>query len=334
MSDGEKNRKYDVLCVGLALGNVMVRPVPEQFKEGDTVQVDEIALMCGGDAFNQASVLSALGHKTALISKVADDVTGKMVLKTMRSRSVDTSMVAIDSELGTSSCIVLVKADGQRNFCTYKGCLRTFGTKDINYEAVKEARAVSIGGLFSLPAFDQEASIQLFKTARAARTATVADTKYDAFHIGLAGIKDLLKYTDYFFPSYEEASSLSGLSEPGQIAEFFSNQGACHVGIKLGSEGCYLRTEAFTGIIPAFQSKVLDTTGAGDNFMAGLIHGILEGWDLKDSVLYANAAGALAVSRFGAASNKEYYAPIQRILSQRQEGKRLIQSLGKEVMRG
>ena len=124
MSDGEKNRKYDVLCVGLALGNVMVRPVPEQFKEGDTVQVDEIALMCGGDAFNQASVLSALGHKTALISKVADDVTGKMVLKTMRSRSVDTSMVAIDSELGTSSCIVLVKADGRRNFCTYRRLIR------------------------------------------------------------------------------------------------------------------------------------------------------------------------------------------------------------------
>lgn len=329
MMDRGKCRKYDVLCVGLALGNVVVRPVPKQFKDGDTVQVDEIAMMCGGDAFNQASVLSALGHRTALISKVADDTAGNMVLDLMGRRQVDTSMVAMDTEMGTSSCIVMVGEDRQRNFLTYKGCLRTFGKRDIEFGVVEQARVVSIGGLFALPGFDQEASIELFKEARRANAVTVADTKYDAFHIGLAGIKDLLHYTDYFFPSYEEAAYLSGGSDPGEIAGFFADRGARHVGIKLGGDGCYLRTEGFSGIIPAFRSRVLDTTGAGDNFMAGLIHGILKGWELKDSVLYANAAGALAVSRLGATSDGGYAGPVKEILNQRPEGKRLIQ----EVMR-
>ena len=128
---GGEEKKYDVLCVGLALGNIVVHPFPEKFEGGDTMQVEEITVMCGGDAFNQATVLSALGHKTALISKVADDVTGNMVLDQMKARGVDTSLVALDKEIGTSSCIVMVYPGGQRRFCTFKGCLRNFGGKDI-----------------------------------------------------------------------------------------------------------------------------------------------------------------------------------------------------------
>ena len=56
-------RSFDVLCAGLAVGNVVVRPVPEHFSGGDTVQVQEISMMGGGDAFNQACVLAALGEK-------------------------------------------------------------------------------------------------------------------------------------------------------------------------------------------------------------------------------------------------------------------------------
>ncbi len=326
----EENRRFEALCVGLALGNVVVRPVPERFERGDTVQVEEIAMICGGDAYNQASVLSALGHRTALLSKVAKDTSGKLVLDTMTARGVDTSLVTFDREAGTSVCVVMVRPDGSRNFCTYKGCLRTFGMGDIDFQAVTEVRLVSIGGLFALPAFDREASIRLFREARRAGTITVADTKHDAFGIGLKGIQNLLEYTDYFFPSYEEAASLSGLERPEEMAAFFADKGAAHVGIKLGGDGCYVRTEGFAGKIPAFSCPVLDTTGAGDNFMAGLIHGILEGWDIRDSVRYANAAGALAVTRLGATSDGPYAGPIREILSQSEAGKRLI----KEVLEG
>lgn len=322
-----RRRKYDVLCVGLALGNIVVRPFPREFEGGDTMQVDEIAVTCGGDAFNQAYVLSSLGHRTALISKVADDTTGNMVLDIMKSKDVDTSMVAIDEEISTSTCIVMVYPDGQRRFCTFKGCLRTFGMKDINFDAVKDAEIVSIGGLYSLPSFDQEASIALFQRARKEKTVTVLDTKYDAFHIGLSGIKNLLEYTDYFFPSYEEAFYLSGLEKPEDIVRFFADKGAVHVGVKVGGKGCYLLTEGYEGLIPSFKTEVLDTTGAGDNFMAGLIHGILNGWSLPDSVLYANGTGARAVSRLGAIDKEEYPENIKKILMQTPQGERLVKEV-------
>ena len=159
-------RSFDVLCAGLAVGNVVVRPVPEHFSGGDTVQVQEISMMGGGDAFNQACVLAALGEKPALLSRMADDDSGRMMRAALQKRGVDDRFVFSDPATGTSTCIVLIKENAQRSFLTFKGCLRNFGDGDIDYTCVRQARLVSIGGLFSLPSFDRSASIRLLQAAR------------------------------------------------------------------------------------------------------------------------------------------------------------------------
>lgn len=320
-------RAFDVICAGLAVSNVVVRPVPERFLHGDTIQVQEISMMGGGDAFNQAYVLSALGNSTALLSRMAEDDSGRLMRDILKQRGVDDRYVSVDASAGTSTCIVLIQENGQRNFLVHKGCLYNFGVDNIDFSCVKNAKIVSIGGLFALPSFDQTASVRLLREARQAGTITVVDTKYDAFHIGLAGIGDLLSYTDYFFPSYDEAKALSGLSAPAEMARFFRARGARHVGIKLGGDGCYLDSEDFVGSIPPFRTSVLDTTGAGDNFMAGLIHGILRGWSFRNASIFANAAGALACSRLGATSDLEYMDPIKEILHQNETGMHLIKEV-------
>ena len=89
-------RSFDVLCAGLAVGNVVVRPVPEHFSGGDTVQVQEISMMGGGDAFNQACVLAALGEKPALLSRMANDDSGRMMRAALQKRGVDDRFVFSD----------------------------------------------------------------------------------------------------------------------------------------------------------------------------------------------------------------------------------------------
>ena len=185
-------RTYDVLCVGLAVGNVVVRPTSPAIFDVDTTQMEEIAIMGGGDAFNQAGVLSKLGNRVGLVSRMAQDGSGQMMLQEMERRGVDTSLVAMDETLGTSTCVIMVREDGQRIFCTYKGCLYSFGSGDIDLSIVKNTRVVSIGGLFALPSFDRTTSIELFKAARENGAITVCDTKYDAFHIGSAVLYGLL----------------------------------------------------------------------------------------------------------------------------------------------
>ena len=308
------NELFDVLCVGLTVGNIIVRPVPEKFGSGDTVQVENIEMGMGGDAYNQAFVLSSLGRKTSLVSRVGNDSVREMLLGLLKEKGIDDSHLSVDPGLNSSNCVILVHPDGQRNFCTYKGSLRNFGAGDIDYSIVSEAKIVSIGGLFALPSFDRTASVELFKEAKKAGKTTVADTKYDAFHIGFAGIRNLLEYTDYFFPSYDEAKSLTGYSDVRDNAKFFADKGARHVGIKVGGGGCYVYDGDFSGELPAFKSEVLDTTGAGDNFMAGLIHGLLSGLSFADSAVLANAAGANAVSRLGATGNGNYKESILSLL--------------------
>ena len=83
---------------------------------------------------------------------------------------------------------------------------------------------------------------------------------------------------------------LVGLAEvDGDLLD--SCQDDKHVGVKLGADGCYVCSNAFCGTVAPFCTSVLDTTGAGDNFMAGLIHGVLRGWTIQDCVTFANAAG-------------------------------------------
>ena len=67
----------------------------------------------------------------------------------------------------------------------------------------------------------------------------------------------------------------------------------------LGSKGVFLRSASFTGVVPAPAVEVVDTTGAGDAFAAGLATGISEGLDLPDAVRFACRAGALAVTKYG-----------------------------------
>jgi len=72
------------------------------------------------------------------------------------------------------------------------------------------------------------------------------------------------------------------------------------VALKLGPDGCYVAGAEFEGDVPAFPVHVVDGTGAGDAFAAGVIYGRLAGWPLVDAARLANAAGALATTAVGA----------------------------------
>ncbi len=314
----------DIACIGLAVGNICVRPVNKNIFNADVTQVETIESLPGGDALNQSIVLARLGDKPVLLSKMADDDFGNSLCDALEQNGVETGYIAKTGEEGTSVCIILIQEDGQRNFCTYKGALRSFSTKDIALDAIDYCKIVSIGGLMALPYFDRSGAKEILQYAKGKGKITVVDTKYDSFHIGYQGINGLLQYTDYFFPSYDEAAYLSGEKETEKIADFFLSEGAKHVGIKLGGDGAYIKDEQFNEIIPCFQGNVVDTTGAGDNFMAGFLHGILKGWTMKECALFGNATGAVCVSKVGANTAVTDSAVVYKVLKTTWDGRDLL----------
>jgi sugar/nucleoside kinase (ribokinase family) len=90
-------KEFDVLSVGLIVQDILVKPVPKQLPEADSVAVEQCTYMPGGDAMNQSIILSRLGAKVCLVGKVGNDSSGRILLEHAREFGVDTSNVKIDS---------------------------------------------------------------------------------------------------------------------------------------------------------------------------------------------------------------------------------------------
>lgn len=306
----------DVACVGLNVVNFPVFPVDEGIFTRDVSLVSPITLLPGGDAANQAIVLSRLGAGAALLSARGDDPFGEVMLSLLRQAGdgLDLSGITVKAGGATGVCAMLIKPDGQRHFCTHRGALNSFGIDDIDLSVLRRVRVASIGGLFALPAFDGDGTAAFFKEAKRQGVVTVADTKADTRGIGLAGVRETLAFTDYFFPSIGEAGALTGETAPQRMAQAFLDAGVRVAGIKLGAQGVYLKSAENECFLPAFAADVVDTTGAGDNFMAGFICGLLRGWDARRCCFFGMAAAALCVSRLGPTTAVTSFAQVQAFL--------------------
>jgi sugar/nucleoside kinase (ribokinase family) len=312
----------DVICAGLSVVNFPVFPVDEGIFKRDVNPVEPVTLLPGGDAANQAVVLSKLGFKTALCCRRGNDGWGRILLDLLRQYGddIDLDGIVVDEGKATSISAMMIRSDGQRNFCVHKGAMYNFCFADIDTALFKSAKVASIGGVYALPSFDGEGAAAFFAGARKAGLITVADTKYDTYQIGVAGILPMLAHTDYFFPSYDEAKAISGETEPSKMAAVFLKAGVSHVGIKLGADGIYFCDAVQEFTLPAFPVKVVDTTGAGDNFMSGFIAGLVKGWDVRRCCLFGSAAAALCVTKLGPMTAIESFRQVEDFLNQQTIG--------------
>lgn len=297
MNDAEKT--YDILCVGLLNANLPVKPVDKSVFDVDVTLVDAIEILPGGDAMNEAITLARLGNRVGLAGLVGRDPFADIVLNVAREAGVDVANVRVSDSVKTSVAIMLIKEDGSRNFASYRGANSAFSIDDIDLSVVKRTRLINIGSMFALKSFDGRGATALLKEAKANNVITSADMKYDTYKIGFEGIRETLGYIDYFLPSYDEAAYLTGEKEPGKMAEKLRAAGAGAVVIKLGDQGCHISAGKESLTLPPFKTKVVDTTGAGDNFVAGFLTGVLRGWSIRECGTFANAVGSLSVQYVG-----------------------------------
>jgi sugar/nucleoside kinase (ribokinase family) len=115
----------------------------------------------------------------------------------------------------------------------------------------------------------------------------------------LDAVGTLLPLADYFVPNIDEARVLTGEREPSRQADRLVEYGAQNVLIKLGERGTYVRSEGRSLTLEAPHVSVVEPSGAGDAFAAGLIVGILEDWEIERTVRFANVTGASACRALG-----------------------------------
>jgi sugar/nucleoside kinase (ribokinase family) len=293
------DRRFDVVCLGILVADAIARPVDALPEPGTLGLVDQITLRAGGCALNTGSVLTRLGATVALVGKVGADPFGEYLLGVARERGVDAGGVLVDSGAATSATVVLVDGAGERTFLHVPGANGTLRRDELSADWTACGRALHVAGSLVMPALDGEPTVELLADARSRGTVTSLDTVWDP-----SGRWDLvvpaLPYLDVFSPSLAEGRAITGYDDPRDIAGWLADRGARVVALTMGDRGAYVRGDDFEGYIEPYTVAVVDGTGSGDAFSAGLLYGVLGGWPLEDAARFANAVGALATTAVGA----------------------------------
>ena len=218
-------------------------------------------------------------------------------------RGVNVDHVRMKEGVKTSASAVLINSEGERTFVCTRGNNGTLCARDVDETLIRETRHINLSSLFAHPLFEKGDGPELFERAKDSGVTISADATHDNDGTGFEGAEKLLRYVDVFMPSYEEAKYISGETEPGRMAEFIVDRtGEKTVVIKLGAEGCYVRDKGRGYRVPAFRVDAVDTTGAGDNFLAGFLSAYLDGAPIEDCARLACAAAAVSVTQLGATS--------------------------------
>lgn len=294
-------KKYDVVCIGDATLDITMCNIPADALCVDSSYADKILISSGGDAANQAAVLSALGCSTALIAKIGNDDIGSLLYRKLRNDHISEHYLIKSDGKESGFCIAAVQPDGQRSFLVWAGG----GDKDLSLPEIDlhflyETRAVCVGSLFCLKELDRGGITEIFREARRRHVLTFADMTADAYGIGRAAFLDTYPYIDYLLPSLIEARYVTNENTPHHIAEYLLERGVRNILIKLGEEGCFVKNKKEEFFIDPYIVDAVDTTGCGDNFTAAFIYGILHGFGLYNSALFGCAAGAINATQIGA----------------------------------
>lgn len=286
-----------VICIGQALVDCIVRG-KEPYRENVDI-AEAIILNTGGDALNEACVLETLGCHAKLICGIGRDPAGDLVWEKAKSYGVDVSEVVRSERLTTPIANLTVDKNGGRKSCNSRATmLEGFYPELKSLEGVK---VVSLASLFRAPLDQKDTVVNLVKTAKEAGAVVCADTKIPTFRqLPLSDLAEVLPMIDYLFPNEKEAEYLTGKRDYMEMAEELCRQGIQNVIIKTGREGCTVcgKTQRFH--MPARKVKAVDSTGAGDSFVAGFISGILAGDPLEGCCERGTRCAAKCVQRMGA----------------------------------
>ena len=289
-----------VFCIGIIVGDFIVKPVETMPERGKLTFVEKTELHIGGCATNTGIVAKKLGVDVAIVGKVGNDNLGRFIINKLKEEGIDTQYIKISEKSTTSGTSVLVHSDGERSFLHSVGANADFTINDIDFSLFEDFSIIHIAGPFLMPNFIGDDLFETLKETKEKKLIRCLDTVWDGFGRWLKGIEKSLPYIDYLFTSLEEAKMISGQKDKEKICNFFISKGVKNVCLKMGENGSYIKNEKEEYYFPALKVNVIDTTGAGDGYVAGFIKGLTLNYDFKKCGLIANIVGAKITTEIGA----------------------------------
>lgn len=291
--------KASIIAVGDA--NVdLVAPTKSLPSKGEEVLVDKVEMCPGGSAANLSVAVARLGVSAGFIGRVGNDFFGQFLIKRFEKENVDISQLQVDDKVGTALLFVIVTKNGERTMYTFRGANVYLSPNQVDMDYVRSADVLHVSGYTLISDPQRKTALQILDVAKKAGVFISFDAGVLAPIKAASRVRSILPLIDLLFLNELEAVSLMDIKRPESAAESILNLGPEIVALKLGDRGCLVLTKHKRFHSPAFKVDVVDTTGAGDAFDAGFLLGIKEGWNLEKTARFANAVGALSVTRVGA----------------------------------
>jgi len=304
---------FDILVIG-SLNMDLVTRTPYLPKPGETIHGHQFTMVPGGKGANQAAAIAKLGASVAMFGKVGEDAFGENVLASLHSAGVDTSSVIVDPDVTTGIAAILVDDHGENSIVVTAGANHMLSIADIKRIPPLFLTAKYLVLQLEIPLDVVQYSIE---EAKKNDMRVVLNTA-PAYH----EVNSFLDQVDYLLLNETEAQIYTGrnvldLADAESAVKDLLRMGVPVVVLTIGERGALLGFQNQVTHIETHKVEVVDTTAAGDAFTGGFTVALNKGASLEKAVQYANAVGALTVTRLGAQSSLPTAAEVDLFLSSR-----------------
>jgi ribokinase len=302
--------KPSVIVVGSSNTDMIIRldRIP---RPGETILGGEFVTAAGGKGANQAVGAARAGGVVALIARVGADPLGAQAIEGFRADRINVDHVSRDPRKPSGVALIFVAKNGENSIAVAPGANARLSPQDVRRASALFSSARVLLMQLETPLETVEAATRL----GAAKGLQVILNPAPARPLP----DRLLRKITILTPNETEAELLTGIAvrdEQGaaRAARMLLSKGVGTVIITVGARGAFVATPGGGGLVKGFKVKPVDTTAAGDIFNGALAVALSEGKPLVEAVRFANAAGALSVTRLGAQPSAPRRHQIERFL--------------------
>lgn len=265
---------------------------------GQDVTITNSFERVGGCSINVAMTLKNLGISSQVVSTVGRDMRGKSIVEYLTNKNLNKCFLEIVEDYDTGYCHIVLSGEGERTFMTYKGSESVL--TDEMFERILSDVSNSyiyLTGYYLSDELHREKKIELLESLKSQGCKVIFDPGSLVDEIDKENLLRLLRISDVFIPNLGEMEKISEvINSIKDINEWMYQEGCSLIVLKNGGdEFKAFYDNSYHDFMP-YKVKVMDTTGAGDSFAAGLIYGLINKFDKKRTIELASACGALATT--------------------------------------
>jgi ribokinase len=299
-----------ILVLGSSNVDLILR-VPRFHQPGETIRAENLTTVFGGKGANQAIASKRLGAEVTFITKLGDDHYGKSYRRYLIEKGLNPKSILTDKKIPTGMAFIELDSKGENRIIVSPGSNSSLSVDDLRRCSPLFRKIKVFVTQLEIPIETVTMGLKMAKRYGALTLLNPSPSRPLS--------TEILSLTDFLVPNELEAQALTGLKmrkdqDLSRIAGRLLKMGVKNVVITLGPKGLFFKNRDEEIRMKAFRVKAVDTTAAGDAFMGAHAYGLAGGRQIREALMFANAAGALATTKLGAQPSLPFRKEIETFI--------------------